>query len=242
MNIEKYQKQREWLRRNEPQFRQRCLQCMQTGPNCYCHLVKKIELSFRFIILIHPIEARRRVATGRMSHLCLPNSLLLRGHDYSRHKMVNEILADPDNYSVVLSPGVNSGNLSLMSEAGRAGILPPGKKLNIFVLDGTWATAKKMLQESRNLRELPKICFTPPGPSHFRVRKQPGVNCYSTIEAIHYTIELLGPSFAFDTSKRTHDCLLNVFNYLVEQEIAVIRKANALAGPNRYQRGRGNIS
>jgi len=242
MNIEKYQKQREQLRQNAYQYRERCLQCMQTGRNCYCHQVKKIELSFRFIILIHPIEARRRVATGRMTHLCLPHSLLLRGHDYSRHKVVNEILADPQAHSVLLSPGVNSANLSVMSEAGRAGILPPGKKLNIFVLDGTWATAKKMLKESSNLRVLPQICFTPPAPSHFRVRKQPRADCYSTIEAIHHTIELLGPSFGFDTSKRTHDSLLHVFNYLVDQEIEVIRRANELAGPNRYQRARRNIS
>ena len=80
----------------------------------------------------------------------------------------------------------------------------------ILVVDGTWNTARKMLRLSRNLHSVPRICFTPVRPSRFRVRKQPHPNCYSTIEAIHQTLELLGPSQGFDILTGRQSRLLRV--------------------------------
>lgn len=238
MNLEIYRIKQQERIEQQPQFRQVCRACFQPAQICYCHLIQKIELSFKFIILIHPLEARRRIATGRMSHLCLSNSDLIRGHDFSENKVVNDYLADPHLHPVILYPGAQSQNLSAMSQAERASICPPGKRLAIFVLDGTWATAKKMLKHSQNLRSLPKICFSPNRPSNFRVRKQPHEGCYSTIEAIHHTIDLVGPSFGFDTATRAHDQLLQVFDSMVEIQLDFIKKSEDRAGPSRYRRAR----
>lgn len=188
------------------------------------------------MILIHPIEARRRIATGRLAHLCLPNSHLIRGHDFSNNKNVNEILSDPNIYPVVLSPSRPSTNLSHMSKENIATLFPPNKTLTIIVLDGTWATAKKMLKHSSNLRNLPRICFSREAPSNFRVRQQPHEGCLSTIEAIHHTIELLGPSFNFSTETRDHDRLLEVFDSMVELHLDFIKQSHERQGPSRYRR------
>jgi DTW domain-containing protein YfiP len=90
-------------------------------------------------------------------------------------------------------------------------------------VDGTWITARKTMQRSANLRNLPQICFDPPHPSRIRLRKQPKEYCFSTVEAIHHTIELLGVSFGFDTNSRRHDHLLEIFDQMVEQQIQLMQ-------------------
>jgi hypothetical protein len=51
------------------------------------------------------------------------------------------------------------------------------------------------------------------------VRKQPAQECYSTIEAIHHTIELLGPSCGFSVAQREHDRLLFIFDKMVSRQL-----------------------
>src|SRR5437868_14164259 len=104
----------------------------------------------------------------------------------------------------MLYPGMRSQNLTPLSQDERLDLFPQSKKLTIFVIDGTWATARRTVRQSQNLTNLPRICFSPVKPSTFRVRKQPNPACYSTIEAIHHTIELVGQSQGFDTTSREH--------------------------------------
>ena len=87
-----------------------------------------------------------------------------------------------------------------------------------------------------NLLALPRICFTPQKPSNFRVRKQPNSNCYSTIEAIHHTIDLLGDTQGFETKNRQHDGLLSVFNFMVENQLDFIKKSNLNPRESAYRR------
>jgi DTW domain-containing protein YfiP len=206
---------------------------------CFCSHVQRFDSKIDFVILIHPIEMRRRIATGRMSHLCLANSYILRGHDYTHHETVNELLADGERHCVLLYPGAQSLNLTTLDSLERkqrfSGL---GKRLTIFVVDGTWETAKKMVKHSRNLHHLPRICFTPERPSNFRIRKQPRPGCVSTIEAIHQTIELLGPSQGYDTDSRVHDRLLYVFDKMVETQLSYIEEARRRTGPSRYHSAR----
>ena len=186
--------------------------------------------------MIHPVEAKRRIATGRMSHLSLENSYLIKGQDYTTNEVVNQRLQDSSCHSVILYPGQNSQNLTTLNNEKRIDLFPEHKKLQIFVIDGTWATARKMIRQSKNLQPLPRICFTPPAPSNFRVRKQPNSSCFSTIEAIHYTIELVGPGQGFVTGDRTHDALINVFNFMVENQLDFIRKSNSNLRETTYRR------
>src|SRR3569623_3185065 len=103
----------------------------------------------------------------------------MMGYDYSRNQRLTEIVNDPRHYPVVLFPGPKSADLSNMKSHERAAVFPAGKTPVVIVIDGTWNTAKKMLRRSSNLRDLPRICFTPDRPSNFRVRKQPKPGCFS---------------------------------------------------------------
>lgn len=236
MDIAAYKAKRAQLRLQEPKYRTLCTVCIQPDFCCYCHHVDKFDPKINFVVLIHPVEVKRRIATGRMSHLCLKGSYLIQGQDYTHDHLVNKLIEDEEYHSVILSPGPTSHNLSDLPVAEKESLFPKDKKLRIFVIDGTWATAGKMIRQSENLKTLPRICFSPPQPSNFRVRKQPKPYCYSTVEAIHHTIELLGESQNFQVRERSHDKLLTVFNYMVERQLQFINESRLQLGASTYRR------
>lgn len=222
MNLAAFLSQRERREAKAPRYRQWCFRCLQPNFSCYCLLIKKFDPQIKFVILTHPLEARRRIATGRMSHLILERSELILGYHYSNNSRVNELIACRQYHSVILYPSARSLNLTLTSEESRPALFPKDKELLIFVIDGTWNTAKKTVRLSSNLLDLPHISFVPTRPSNFRVRKQPSPLYYSTIEAIHHTIELLGPSRGFATENKQQDHLLFIFDHLVDQQVAYV--------------------
>ena len=225
MNIADYKHKKAQLLSEQPKYRNMCGVCAQPDFGCYCSQIQTFDPNINFVILIHPIEVKRRIATGRMSHLILKNSYLIKGQDYTEDAQVNKLINDPEYHSVILYPGQSSKNLSLMFNHEKENLFPKNKKLRIFLIDGTWATAKKMIRQSKNLNTLPRICFSPTKASNFRVRKQPNANCYSTIEAIHHTVELIGETCNFDVKNRGHDILLKVFDYMVEKQLGFVKEA-----------------
>lgn len=213
---------------DELKVRTYCRRCVRPEAFCYCAQIRSVDPQIQFVVLIHPIEQRRQIATGRMAHLCLKDSILIPGDDYSHNAQVNRLIADPENFPVILFPGPTATDLNHLSEEVKDELFPKDKKLVIFVIDGTWHTARKTMRLSENLKNLPRICFTPSRPSRFRVRRQPSPECYSTIEAIHQTIELIGPMRGFDLSSREHDHLLHTFNWMVESQLATYQKEPTL--------------
>jgi len=209
-------------KKNNPELktpRESCLRCLRPSFACHCNFLLPFDPKIHFVILIHWREAQKKIATGRISHLSLKNSQLLNGYNYSEDHRISALLENPLYHPVVLYPGEGSLNVSSQTPEQRNSFVPCQKKLLVFVIDGTWTTARKTMQRSKNLRGLPSICFDPPSPSRFRVRKQPGEHCYSTIEAIHQTIELLGPSCGFDVKTREHDGLLQLFERMIDQQV-----------------------
>jgi DTW domain-containing protein len=217
-------------------YRKICTHCIQPEFSCYCRHIQTFDPGIQFVILIHPIEVRRRVATGRMSHLILKNSLLVSGQDFSQNQQVNDLTEDPQNQCVVLYPGGAAINLSTLELPDRRSLIEPNKNLVLFVVDGTWATAKKTLRQSENLRLLPRLCFDPEQPSRFRVRKQPRPGYLSTIEAIHQTLELLSPP-----ADRAHDKLLYAFDKMVERQLEFVERSRNNPEYCRYHRAKQKL-
>jgi DTW domain-containing protein YfiP len=205
-------------------YRAWCHCCRRPHSACYCSLIEPFESDPRFVIMTQPREAKHRLGTGRMAHLCLRNSVLLEGVDFSKNETVNRELQSPSAFSVLLYPSKNSLNLSRQTPAERASLVPADRKLVVFVLDGTWKTVRKMLRLSHNLASLPAICFEPPSPSTYRIRRQPNPHCYSTLEAIHHVLDLFSPSGnEASRSRQPHENLLTVFNSVIDRQLANMR-------------------
>lgn len=191
-----------------------CARCRQPQITCYCAKVVPFVSWPSFVILIHRDEHRRSIATGRMAHLCLSNSWLIEGTDFSKNEAVARILTNPKLYPVVLYPTPAAVNLSPLTVRERRAYFPKGRQPVFFIVDGTWGKAKKMWRLSQNIKTLPAFSITPRRPSTFRVRKQPKPHCLSTLEAIHEVIDLLAEPK--EMASRPHDNLLAVFEFLVE--------------------------
>ena len=169
----------------------------------------------RFVFLMHPKEFKEEKAgTGRLTHLCLPNSELHMGLGFDESEPVQSLLADPANHGVLLYPGRDALNLSEAAAAlpgagsGAQGTLEAEgaatgaalqtlrsqlatRRLVVFLLDATWSGARKMLRLSPSLQRLPRIMFTPSAPSRYIIKQQPQEGCLSTLEAVHELLLVL---------------------------------------------------
>ena len=200
-----------------------CFTCLRTPENCYCEHVRRFDPKIRFVILLHSRENQKHIATGRLAHLCVERSEVILGYDNSREDRVNELLVEPGTLKAILYPGETSINLSVLTPIARATLFPPEKELVLFVVDGTWTTARKTMSNCENLRALPRLSFDVPAPSRIRLRQQPAPHCITTAEAIHHTIELLGSARGFDTGSRVHDALLASQEAMVSKQAALAK-------------------
>ncbi|MEZ4820009.1 MAG: tRNA-uridine aminocarboxypropyltransferase [Bdellovibrionota bacterium] len=220
-------------------YRILCRSCLQPTDWCYCKNIQPLDVGMRFAILQHPLERRRRIATGRMAYLSVQGSYMIHGYDFNDDPHIHALLQNPLYQPVVLYPEPPSFNLDVLSLHEKRQLILDGKKLLIFVIDGTWATAKKTILRSQNLCQLPRIFFQPRQQSRFRIRKQPTKDCFSTIEAVHQCIDLLGEACGFDLQDRRHDALLTTFDHFVEAHVQhkeMLKKTGMGLSPRRVEK------
>jgi len=169
-------------------FRGICSRCFRPVKTCLCSTIQPFDTETRFVILMHPKEAKKtRMGTGRLAHLFSNNSEIVVGLDFSADSRVNSLIADSRYRPFVLYPGENSVDLSehyfLFHKIA-------DKRLLVFVIDASWPLAKKILKLSSNLQALPQICFRPEAPSRY-TKKQPHENCLCTLESVCFLLEEL---------------------------------------------------
>ena len=163
---------------------------MRPTSTCICAHLSPQHTNTHFVILMHPREYRKeRVGTGRMTNLQLENSEIIVGVDFTKNKRVNELLSNKENRSFLLYPGKENLNLSISKATEIKQNM--GAHPNLFLLDGTWSCARKMLKLSKNLHTLKRVSFDNKIKSKFIVKQQPEALCLSTIETVHTVLNLL---------------------------------------------------
>nr|WP_081926342.1 tRNA-uridine aminocarboxypropyltransferase [Nonlabens ulvanivorans] len=172
------------------QYRNQCYTCMRPVSTCVCKHIKPLQTNTRFVILMHPKEYKKQKnGTGHMTNLQLDNAEIIVGVDFNKHQRVNEILTDQNNASFLLYPGKESFNLSTSNDTEMKTFM--GQRPYIFILDGTWPCARKMLKLSTNLQQLKRVSFDNTIKSKFIIKQQPESLCLSTIESVYTVLNLL---------------------------------------------------
>jgi DTW domain-containing protein YfiP len=195
-----------------------CYRCFWPQALCWCPSLVPMATRTRFVFLMHPKEFKEEKAgTGRLTHLCLPNSELHMGKGFDDHAPVQAVLNDPANCCVLLYPGVQAVNLSDAAQLPAFRARLGSRRLVVFLLDATWSGARKMLRLSPCLQRLPRLMFTPAAPSRYVIKQQPQEGCLSTLEAVH---ELLGvlASAGLDDYPRPEQ-LLSLFQRMQDFQI-----------------------
>lgn len=194
--------------------REECYTCYRAKKNCLCGSIKPFTTRMRFVILMHTKEAKKqKTGTARLAKLCLTNAELLIGTDFTRDARVNALLRDPSYLPFVLYPGPEAVNFKTPGPW-----LPAGKTPLVFVIDGTWECARRLLNRSRNIRALPRLSFSGSYSSQFAIKKQPMEHCISTIEAIYYLCKEAEEAGQENLGSQS-DNLMVVFKKLVESQL-----------------------
>jgi hypothetical protein len=196
-----------------------CYQCFRLQKNCLCHLIKPFDSKTHFVLLMHPMEAKKeKMGTGRISKACLRNSQMIMWVDFTNDSEVNALIADPSNHCMVLYPGERALNISSDDISPLENLAKIQKRLVLFLIDGTWPCAKKMMKLSKNIHSLPRLSFTATHQSLFAIKEQPADYCLSTLESIHFFL-CEADRRGFEQLHDAQNNLLEVFKSMVEFQI-----------------------
>jgi DTW domain-containing protein YfiP len=153
-------------------MRETCLRCLRPKDFCVCEGLRPVATRTRVVLLQHPREARLAICSAWLTRLALENAELHRGVRFADHPRVRELTALPG--AALLYPGEGA--------VDAAHATPPA---TLFVIDGTWTQADRMLRDNPALAALPRIALAPAAPSGYAgLRREPGPGHLSTIEAV----------------------------------------------------------
>ena len=195
-----------------------CYKCFWPQALCWCASLRPMPTRTHFVFLMHPKEFKEEKAgTGRLTHLCLPNSVIHMGKGFEGDEAVQALINDPRNFPVLLYPGREAVNLSVSDQASAFSGQLGSRRLVVFLLDATWGGARKMFNLSPSLQRLPRIMFTPSAPSRYIIKQQPAEGCLSTLEAVHELLTVLART-GLDEYPRPEQ-LLGVFQRMQDFQI-----------------------
>jgi DTW domain-containing protein len=199
-----------------------CLNCRRRLLTCVCKLLKPFTTHTKFVILMHPMEFKKeKVGTGRFSHLILTNSEIIVDLAFDSNKQFTHALNDPNYQSFLLYPGDNSLDIREM----RSELSLDKRPLQIFVIDGTWPCAKKMVKLTPSLHRLPRISFKSNRVSKFQIKHQPIEGCLSTVESLHQVIIELN-EIGVEKTQGQEQNLMDVFLSTVDQQLSLASDPN----------------
>ena len=156
-----------------------------------------------------------------MTKLQLENSEIIVGVDFTNNNRVNEILTKENSCSFLLYPGKDNFNLSVREGSETNSFM--GNNPNLFILDGTWPCARKMLKLSKNLQKLKRVSFDNIIKSKFIIKQQPESLCLSTIESVYTVLNLLKEG---DFEQCETKGFLSPFEKMIEYQLESIQNPN----------------
>ena len=201
-----------------------CTRCLRPTQACYCAKIERIDTRTRLVLLQHPREREVAIGTAHMASLCLTNSELHVGVDWSRSTALDRALSDPERPAILLYPGREAIDITAN---------PPPGPVTLVVVDGTWAQTKKVVRLNPKLAALPRYAFVPPSPSEYRIRKEPDAASVATIEAV---VHALG---ALEGDPGRFDALLAPFRAMIDFQIECERRARDQ--PSRHSQRRARV-
>jgi DTW domain-containing protein YfiP len=162
-----------------------------------CALIPQLDSRTRVLILQHPSEVNHALNTARLAALGLINAQLVVGEVFED---LSSRVNVPGYQAHLLFPGEGAKPAATMNASG----LP----ILLVVPDGTWRKARKLLHLNPLLATLPRLMLDNAPPSRYRLRKAPGPDALSTLEAIVHTLQALEPDRSFDPLLRPFDALI----------------------------------
>lgn len=186
-----------------------CARCLRPETHCLCALIPQLDSRTRVLILQHPSEVNHALNTARLAVLGLNNAELVVGEVFDD---LPALLNRPGYRARLLFPADDAQPLAAYQSDGGEGESRP---LLLVVPDGTWRKARKLLHLNPLLAALPRVSLTPTATSRYRLRKAPGPDALSTVEAIVGALQTL-------EAPETFEALLRPFEALIDGQIVAM--------------------
>ncbi len=196
-------------------MRSTCRRCLRPDAFCVCDGLGPIPSRTRVVLLQHPREARLAICSAWLTRVALENAELHRGVRFAAEPRVAARLAEPG--AALLFPGADATPVD-----GLAG--PPPRTL--FVVDGTWLQAGKMLALNPALAALPRLTLAGRESGYGELRREPAEGHLSTIEAVAHALG------ALERDPARFAPMIDAFRRMVALQLEVSR------GPRRSPRHR----
>jgi DTW domain-containing protein YfiP len=142
---------------------------------CVCTLIPALDTHWHLALLMHPNEIRRDTNSGKLLELSLNQCQSYQWQRTEPPQALIERINSGRYRPVLLFPGEKSATFIPQQEQGQDNPCPP-----LFILlDATWQEAKKMVNRSPWLQELPAVQLDSTQTSSYSLRKnqQPGNLC-----------------------------------------------------------------
>lgn len=196
-----------------PFYSAHCIHCRLPEQACICSRINRATLPFKIILCCHNKEWQRNDNTGQWAVL---SSTDIKRYRWHRKPELIQPALDLEQLSSTLGhfllfPSEDSQPISQLRQ----------KITHLWVIDGTWQEAKKMLNQSPWLQALPKISITSATSQFVLRRNQQGL---STMEAIEWAIRNSEPNNANDNvSINSADILKSNFDLAQNQLLDLLR-------------------
>lgn len=184
-----------------------CYTCFRPAVVCYCDHAARIDNRTHVTVVQHPREQFHPLGTARIVARCLNNVKLVVAHPGWERQGAAQLFPEG---AALLYPGRGARELATIPVHERPKAL--------VALDGTWHHARTLYRDHPVLHQLPLVCFIPPQPTEYRVRREPKAEYVSTVEAVATALDLLEPGLGASE-------LLPPFRRMIDLHIAATDRA-----------------
>lgn len=193
---------KDWRAKTKDTARKYCYTCSRPSRVCLCNSIKIENNTCEIGILQHPNEVGKTFNTAKVAQLSLSKSFLITGIAFDDNLDFKNTLNAYDLTKVgVLYP---SSTAIPLSDA-------PKDLQCLFVVDGTWPEAKKILNQTQAFNTIQHYGFIPKSESRYVLRKEPSVDYVCSLEAIVESLRILESNDqAYDSLIRTLDVMLQL--------------------------------
>jgi DTW domain-containing protein YfiP len=159
----------------------RCGRCEMPPRWCVCAAQRVVPCALKVDVLQHALEAHRPSSTGNLIPRVVEGALV---HPYRRERGVRR-------EEIARGPG-EVDELWILHPHGEEppANAPAAERLQVVLLDASWAQAGGMLDEVKNWGRRVRLPMA--GRSRYALRAQNGADRFSTFEALLFLLEALG--------------------------------------------------
>jgi DTW domain-containing protein len=193
-----------------------CATCSRPSSACICTAVARVDSRAEVLVLMHPMEVQQAKNSGRLLHLCLPNSRILVGESFDP-AVLEAMLFGEGRSPVLLYPASGSASAPEIPDAA-AFLCADVGSLRLVALDATWRKSRKMLHLNPSLQQLPRLALDDVPASSYHIRKSHAPHQLSTMEAVAHALAQLGEAAASES-------LLSSFRAFVAHQASYVPHA-----------------